>query len=289
MTNPFHGLGVALITPFCEDGSVDHTALAQHVEHLISHGVDFLCALGTTAEPPTLTAEEKAAILHTVIETNQRRVPILVGAGSNDTRQTCDYIQSLPFEEIQGVLIVTPYYNKPSQEGLYQHYKAIDSITPVPVILYNVPGRTGVNMLPETVVRIARDCPNIVAIKEATGKVEQAAAILSQAPAGFSVFSGDDSKTLEIIQLGGAGVISVVGNAYPEEFGKVVHRQDAAADEKLKNIVKLTMADGNPAGIKCILNTLGRCRNTLRLPLVSVCNEVEQAIKEEVSSLALQY
>ena len=207
--NPFKGLGTALVTPFRKDGSVDEEGLTRLVEDQIAQGVDFLCVLGTTAETPCLSAVEKRLVMNLVKRVNAGRLPLLLGAGGNHTAEVIDYLQTADLEGFAGVLIVTPYYNKPSQEGLYQHFCAVAAATDLPVVLYNVPGRTGVNLAAETTLRIARDCKNVVAVKEASGKLAQIEQILAGAPEGFEVLSGDDAITLEILTLGGAGVISV--------------------------------------------------------------------------------
>ncbi|MCQ2266847.1 MAG: 4-hydroxy-tetrahydrodipicolinate synthase [Bacteroidaceae bacterium] len=282
MTNPFRGLGVALITPFNEDGSIDFAALETLVEKEITEGVDFLCVLGTTAEPPTLSEAEKAAIIQTVVRVNNHRVPLMLGAGSNCTEAVCQTVKSVDTNAFDGVLIVAPYYNKPSQEGLYRHFEAVSKASPLPVVLYNVPSRTGVNMTADTVLRIARSCPNVVAVKEASGKLDQAQAIMEGAPEGFEVLSGDDGLALQLIEMGAVGVISVIANAFAAEFVRVAHNLDAEANQHLKPLIRLSMADGNPAGIKSIMSQMGACHNVLRLPLVPACQEVHEAIAEEL-------
>lgn len=284
MNNPFHGLGTALITPFTPDGNVDYECLAVLTERQIAGGVDFLCVLGTTAETPTLTDEEKRRIMQTVVRVNAGRVPLLLGAGGNCTHQVCQWISSIDLSGFQGLLIVAPYYNKPSQEGLFQHFKAVSAVSPVPLILYNIPGRTGVNITPATVLRLIAACPNIVGIKEASGLRDQISQLLREAPADFGVICGDDSIAMPLMQEGAAGVISVIANALPEHFRCVVDDRDAAAEQRLQAIVRLTMADGNPSGIKAILHAMGLCPNVLRLPLVPVCSAVEQEIKTEMKA-----
>ena len=212
------GVGVALVTPFTEDGAVDYVALTHLVEHVIAGGVDYLVVLGTTAETPTLSFEERQAVIRCVKEVNGGRLPIVLGAGGNCTADVVSYLRTGDFNGIDAVLSVTPYYNKPSQEGIYQHYKAVAEAAPCSVVLYNVPGRTGVNMLPSTVLRLAHDFPNIIAVKEASGSLSQAAYILKGRPSGFSVVSGDDNLTLPMVALGGSGVISVAANVFPEKF-----------------------------------------------------------------------
>lgn len=284
--NPFKGLGTALVTPFRKDGSVDEEGLIRLVEDQIAQGVDFLCVLGTTAETPCLSAVEKRLVMNLVKRVNAGRLPLLLGAGGNHTAEVIDYLQTADLEGFAGVLIVTPYYNKPSQEGLYQHFCAVAAATDLPVVLYNVPGRTGVNLAAETTLRIARDCKNVVAVKEASGKLAQIEQILAGAPEGFEVLSGDDAITLEILTLGGAGVISVVSNAYPARFAEMAHAALAArlpealaAHRSFLSTYPLLSVDGNPAGIKALLSLQGKIENILRLPLVPVRPETYEALQ----------
>lgn len=270
-----NGMGVALITPFKEDGGVDYEALERLVDLQIENNTDFLCVLGTTAETPTLTSEEQAKVRETVIRRNAGRLPILLGCGGNCTQNIVDKLKSDPMEGVDAILSVVPYYNKPSQQGLYAHFRAIAEATELPVVLYNVPGRTGVNMLPDTTLRLAEDCSNIVAIKEASGNMEQINEIISRRPAGFKVFSGDDAITLPLVKSGADGVISVIGNGFPGEFSQLVHYAmegefDRAReiDAELLPLYSLLFVDGNPAGIKALLAMQGRVNNVLRLPLV---------------------
>ncbi len=284
--NPFKGLGTALVTPFRKDGSVDEEGLTRLVEDQIAQGVDFLCVLGTTAETPCLSAVEKRLVMNLVKRVNAGRLPLLLGAGGNHTAEVIDYLQTADLEGFAGVLIVTPYYNKPSQEGLYQHFCAVAAATDLPVVLYNVPGRTGVNLAAETTLRIARDCKNVVAVKEASGKLAQIEQILAGAPEGFEVLSGDDAITLEILTLGGAGVISVVSNAYPARFAEMAHAALAArlpealaVHRSFLSTYPLLSVDGNPAGIKALLSLQGKIENILRLPLVPVRPETYEALQ----------
>lgn len=273
--NPFKGLGIALATPFHQDGSIDFDRLESLVEYQITNGTDFICVLGTTAETPCLSDKEKREVMDCVIRTNHGRIPLLLGAGGNCTANVIDYLQHTDLTGFQGVLIVAPFYNKPSQEGLFQHFKAVADHSPVPVVLYNVPGRTGVNIEAATTLRIARECQGVVAIKEASGKIGQIEEIVENAPEGFDVLSGDDAITFELLTIGAKGVISVVGNAYPKEFGAMVH-QTIEGDythalqlhRKFSQAYKLLSADGNPAGIKSLLHVVGKAENVLRLPLV---------------------
>lgn len=269
------GMGVALITPFNEDGSVDYDSLIRLVEYQVQNGTDFLCVLGTTAETPTLTAEEKKKIKELVIERVNGRIPILLGISSNCTQTVVDTLKSDDFTGVDAVLVAVPYYNKPSQEGIYQHYKAIAEATKLPVVLYNVPGRTGVNMTAATTLRLARDFENIVAIKEASGDITQMDDIIKNKPENFDVISGDDGITFPLITLGAVGVISVIGNAFPREFSRMT-RLALAGDyssaldihHKFTELFKLLFVDGNPAGVKAMLNMMGMIKNRLRLPLV---------------------
>ena len=269
------GMGVALITPFKEDGSVDYAALVRLVDYQLQNGTDFLCVLGTTAETPTLTKEEKTAITRTVIERAGGRLPILLGVGANCTQTVIDTLKNDDFTGVDAVLAVVPYYNKPSQEGIYQHYKTISESTDLPIVLYNVPGRTGVNMTAETTLRLAQDFRNIVAVKEASGHITQMDDIIKHKPAHFNVISGDDGITFPLLALGAVGVISVIGNAFPREFGKMVRlalRGDfehaLPIHHKFAELFKLLFVDGNPAGVKAMLNVMGLIENKLRLPLV---------------------
>ena len=269
------GMGVALVTPFNEDGSVDYQALTRLVEYQIQNGVDFLCVLGTTAETPTLTAEEKSKIKKLVIERVNGRVPILLGVGTNSTQAVIDTLQNDDMTGVDAVLVVVPYYNKPSQEGIYQHYKAIANSTRLPIVLYNVPGRTGVNMTAETTLRLARDFDNIVAIKEASGNITQMDDIIKNKPEDVDVISGDDGITFPLITLGAVGVISVIGNAFPREFSRMTrlalagdYQNALTIHHKFTELFKLLFVDGNPAGVKAMLSMMGMIKNRLRLPLV---------------------
>lgn len=278
MADIFKGLGVAIITPFMADGQIDIKALENLTERVITEGVDFLCVLGTTGEPPTLSQDEKAMVCKTIAYVNAGRVPMMLGLGGNNTIELCKQLRTMDLKDFQAVLSVVPYYNKPSQEGIYQHFKAISEASPLPLFLYNVPGRTGVNMSAQTTLRIARDCPNVVAIKEASGNVEQIKEIIQGAPAGFHVFSGDDGLTRELQNLGISGVISVVANGLAREFREYLAAEEE--DLRLKELIRLSMVDGNPAGIKAILHLQGRCLNKLRLPLVPVNADVYQQIEK---------
>lgn len=274
--NIFKGMGVALATPFKKDGTIDENALRRLVCYQQDNGADFFCILATTGETPCLSSEEKNYIKNTVVELTKGRIPILMGLGGNNTATVVEELKTTDLDGIDGILSVCPYYNKPSQEGLYQHFKTIAAATELPVVLYNVPGRTGVNMLPATVVRLANDCENIVAIKEASGMLEQVDEIIKHKPDTFDVLSGDDSLTYQILANGGVGVISVIGNALPKEFSRMVHLEldgDYESARKLHHrftdLYDLLFVDGNPAGVKALLHEMGYIENVLRLPLVS--------------------
>lgn len=269
------GMGIALITPFKSDYSVDYEALERLVEFQVSAGADFLAILATTAETPTLTLEERAKVRKLVTEVVRGRVPIVIGCGGNNTLAICEELKNGDWTGIDAILSVVPYYNKPSQEGLYQHFMAIGNASPVPVILYNVPGRVGVNMTAATTLRLANDNENIIAIKEASGNFDQIDDIIKNKPTRFNVLSGDDGITFPLITLGATGVISVIGNAFPKEFSRMVRlaragEYDTARDihHRFKELFSLLFVDGNPAGVKAMLNSMGFCENVLRLPLV---------------------
>ena len=273
--NIFKGLGIALITPFCEDGSVDYKSLVRLMEYQLDNGADFFCILATTGETPCLTKDEKQKIKDLVVSTVNGRVPILMGCGGNNTAAVVEELKTGDFRGIDGVLSVCPYYNKPSQEGLYQHFKAIAAATSLPVVLYNVPGRTGVNLKAETTVRLARDCENIVAVKEASGSLEQVDEIIKNKPKDFAVISGDDALTFPMISCGAEGVISVIGNALPKEFSRMIRLEFKGEYEGARKIhhrftelFSLLFVDGNPAGVKAMLHEMGFIENVLRLPLV---------------------
>ncbi|MBR0049420.1 MAG: 4-hydroxy-tetrahydrodipicolinate synthase [Prevotella sp.] len=292
--NIFRGLGIALITPFREDGSVDYGALKRLVTYQLDNGADFLCILATTGETPTLTAAERQAVKDLVVDVVRARVPILMGCGGNNTAAVVDELRHGDFRGIDGVLSVCPYYNKPSQEGLYGHFKAIAGATELPVVLYNVPGRTGINMKAETTVRLARDCGNIVAIKEASGSLEQVDEIIKNKPRDFDVISGDDALTFPMVSCGAVGVISVIGNALPKEFSKMIRLQmrgeyDAARKihHRFTDLFSLLFVDGNPAGVKAMLSEMGFIENILRLPLVPMRIKNMQRMSEILKELKI--
>ncbi len=294
--NKFRGLGIALITPFRADGSIDEQALVRLVEYQIRSGADFLCIMGTTAETPTLTPDEKRWLKTTLVERVAGRVPLLMGCGGNCTASVVRELQETDWTGIDGVLSVCPMYNKPSQEGLYQHFRAIAEASPVPVVLYNVPGRTGVNMTAETTLRLARDMENIVAIKEASGNITQMDDIIKNKPEGFDVISGDDGITFPLITLGAVGVISVIGNALPKEFSRMVRlalQGDYASalyiHHQFTELFKLLFVDGNPAGVKAMLHAMGMIENQLRLPLVPTRLTTMEKISEIIHRLGIKY
>ncbi len=292
--NKFKGMGIALITPFTNDGCVDFTALRRVLDYQLSNGTDFLCILATTAETPTLSAEERQQVKDIVIEKAKGKVPILMGCGGNNTAAVVEQIATGDFDGIDGILSVCPYYNKPSQEGLFQHFKAIAEAAAqrrLSVVLYNVPGRVGVNMTAETTLRLANACENIVAIKEASGNFTQIEDIIKNKPAHFDVISGDDGITFPLITLGASGVISVIGNALPKEFSRMVRLAQAGdykgaltIHHKFSELFKLLFVDGNPAGVKAMLSSMGLIQNVLRLPLVpsriSTFEKISAIIKE---------
>lgn len=285
--NIFKGLGIALITPFNASGAVDYVVLKQLVEYQLKNGADFFCILATTGETPTLTDDEKQRIKELVVEVVAGRVPILMGCGGNNTAAIVEELHTRDFSGIDGILSVCPYYNKPSQEGLYQHFKTIANATDMKVVLYNVPGRTGVNMTAETTVRLARDCKNIVAVKEASGNLEQVDEIIKNKPDTFDVISGDDALTFPMIACGAVGVISVIGNALPKEFSRMLRLEQNGEFEPARKIhhmftdlFNLLFVDGNPAGVKAMLHEMGMIENVLRLPLVPTRLTTMQKISE---------
>ncbi|MET3028109.1 4-hydroxy-tetrahydrodipicolinate synthase [Flavobacterium sp. UW10123] len=285
------GTGVALVTPFKKDFSVDIEALQRIVNFSIDGGVEYLVVMGTTAENATLTSEEKELVIKTVIDVNKGRLPLVLGVGGNNTMQIVEELKTRDFSAFEAILSVSPYYNKPTQEGIYQHFKAIAEASPVPVILYNVPGRTASNMLPSTVVRLANDFKNVVAIKEAAGDMAQAMQIIKNAPKDFLVISGDDMLALPIVLAGGAGVISVIGQGFPKEFSEMIRlglNKKAADAFKthyfLSDSIDMIFEQGNPAGIKQIFQALGIAENTVRLPLVSVDDALAARLNDFVKN-----
>ena len=285
--NPFKGTGIALITPFKKDHSIDIESLIKIVNRVIDNGADFLVVLGTTSEAPTLTSEEKNLVIKTILKANNGRLPILLGMGGNNTQAVIEAIKAQNFDGIQGILSVVPYYNKPNQRGMKAHFEAIADASPVPVVVYNVPGRVGVNLQAATCVELAQH-PNIIAVKEASGNLQQIMEILRDKPADFDVLSGDDGITQPLLALGATGVISVAANAYTKHFRRMMKAQNEGRIEEalglhyaMLRMNQLIFADGNPAGIKCLMSHIGLCENVLRLPLVPVNEKVEAEIVEE--------
>jgi len=290
MDDRFRGLGVALVTPFRPNGQIDYAGLEKLIEHQIVGGVDYLVAMGTTGESVTLTKDEKHQLLAQVIGTVHNRVPVVLGVGGNNTAEVIETLQGFDMDGVDAILSVSPYYNKPTQEGIYQHYKAIAQASMRPIILYNVPGRTGSNVTAETTLRLAKDFSNIIAIKEASANLDQIGMILKYRPKDFMVISGDDALTLPIIALGGDGVISVVGNALPEEFSSLVQAAlkgdlHTARREHLRliEVIHLLFVEGNPGGIKNVLKVLGICGDTMRLPLVNVSESTAKKLYQALA------
>ena len=289
--NIFKGTGIALITPFKQDLSVDTDSLISIVNHVINNGADFLVALGTTSEAPTLSATEKKLVVDTILKANNNRLPVLLGMGGNNTQSVIEAIKTQDFSGIPGILSVVPYYNKPNQRGMRAHFEAIADASPVPVVVYNVPGRVGVNLQAATCVELAKH-PNIIAVKEASGNLQQIMEILRDKPSDFDVLSGDDGITQPLMALGAQGVISVAANAYTAPFSRMMHAmKEGHTVEALRlhyamlHMNQLIFADGNPAGIKCLMSHMGLCENVLRLPLVTVNDKVEAEIIEEWKQL----
>lgn len=292
MTKKLKGTGVALVTPFQTDGSLDLTALERLVNSVIKGGVDFLVALGTTAETPTLTTEEKQTVLEAIIKYADGRVPVVCGIGGNNTQEVMEQFSTFDLRNVEAILSVTPYYNKPTQEGLYQHFKAIANATNKPIIVYNVPARTGGNMLPATVLRLAAECKNIIGIKEASGNMAQCMELIQAAPEEFIIMSGDDNLVLAQMAAGMDGVISVVANCCPADFTEMVNLTMINKFDKARKIhykllkgMDLLFVEGNPAGVKCALNFSGICNNTLRLPLVPVSEGTAEKLQEFMRSI----
>ena len=280
---------MALVTPFTATGEVDYAALDRLVDYVIEGGVDYLVVMGTTGETPTLTMPERVAVLRAVKARNAGRLPLVVGVGGNDTARVVELIDQTNLDGVDAILSVTPFYNKPAQRGLFEHYKYIAERSPRPIILYNVPGRTGVNMEAETTLRIARECPNVVAIKEASGNLEQIGRVIEGAPEGFLVISGDDSLALPIMKMGGVGVISVAANAFPRYFAELIGSQAEGGSEEndskfevIRPTIKMLFAEGNPPGVKAALASKGVIKNYLRLPLVPVTEELYGEIERSV-------
>lgn len=285
---------MAVVTPFTLDGAVDYPALKRLIRYQLDSGVDFLCILATTGETPCLTLDEKNKITELVKEENKGQVPILKYCGGNNTAAVIEEMKATDWSGIDGILSICPYYNKPSQEGLYQHFKAIASASPLPVVMYNVPGRTGVNMKAETTVRLAHDCVNIVGIKEAAGSLEQVDEIIKGKPDRFDIISGDDALTFSMIASGAAGVISVIGNALPKEFSRMIRLEFQGEYEAARRIhhmftelYSLLFVDGNPAGVKALLNDMGYIENVLRLPLVPTTIKTKEKMADILKEIRI--
>lgn len=287
------GMGVALITPFRQDKTIDYDALARLLEYQIKNGVDYMVVLGTTAETATLDTDERKAVRDFIVERVAGRVPLVIGIGGNNTMAIVNELKTTDFSPYSAILSVVPYYNKPSQEGIYQHYKAIATAAPIPVILYNVPGRTGVNMSAETTLRLAKEFDNIIGIKEASGNISQMDDIIKNKRDDFMVISGDDGITFPLITLGAVGVISVIGNAFPREFSRMVRlalngdfEKALQIHHRFTELFSLLFVDGNPAGVKCLLNAMGFIENELRLPLVPTRITTYEKIRRVLDSLS---
>lgn len=286
----FKGTGVAIVTPFNKNNSIDYKSLGKLVEHQIKGGVEYIVVLGTTGESVTLSKDEKQSVVTHVVECVNKRIPVVLGLGGNNTQEILNSLKiTSDFNEIDAILSVSPYYNKPNQRGIYQHYKAISEASPVPIMLYNVPGRTSSNISAETTLKLAEDFKNIIAIKEASGNMEQCMKIIKYKPKDFLVISGDDMLALPMIACGADGVISVVGNAFPKDFSDMTRtilagnvKEAQKLHYKLTDIIEKLFADGNPAGIKAVLEMLNICQANLRLPLVKVNKATQNALEELV-------
>lgn len=290
--NKFYGTGVALITPFKKDLTIDHEALAKLVNFNIENGTNYLVISGTTGESVTITAQEKQEITQTIIKANAGRIPLVLGVGGNNTTSIINELHTTDLSDIDAILSVAPYYSKPTQEGFYQHFKAVSEASPIPVILYNVPGRTAKNMEPRTTIRLAEDLDNVIAVKEAGNNTQQYLELLKNKPEDFLIISGDDDLALGVALAGGAGVISVIGQAFPEKFSKMIQLGiEGKAKEayklhfELMDITSLIFSENNPAGIKAVLSEIGISEGTVRLPLVEASLELKQKISKEVKRL----
>lgn len=286
------GTGVAMVTPFSVDGSINFGHLEKLTDHLVEGGVEYLVVLGTTGESVTLTKQEKEDVLDCIVSANAGRLPVVLGVGGNNTSAVCTQLKNLDKTGLTAILSVSPAYNKPTQEGIYAHYEAISDCSPLPIILYNVPSRTGSNMSAETTLRLAHDFENIVAIKEASGSLDQCMRIIKDKPTDFMVISGDDNFSLPLIASGGDGVISVVANALPRQYSELIRASLAGDFETARNyqyqlfeIVNLLFAEGNPGGVKCALQALGICEENMRLPLVPVSDKLRQQLIQAVRSV----
>jgi len=289
------GMGVVLITPFKTNGDVDYQALRRLVDYQLQNGTDYLVALGTTAETPTLTSDEQKEIIQLVVERVNGKIPIVVGVSSNNTRAVVERLKNDNFSGVDAILSAVPYYNKPSQEGIYQHYKHIAGSTSLPIVLYNVPSRTGVNMSAETTLRIANDCKNVVGVKEASGNMAQIGAIIKNKPSDFQVISGDDGITFPLITFGAVGVMSVIGNAFPKEFSRMVrlalsgdYANALPIHQSFTELFELLFVDGSPAGVKSLLTMMGYIENVLRLPLIPAQITTYEKIKAILQELNIK-
>ena len=288
----FRGTGVAIVTPFKNDSSIDFADMGHIVNYLVEGGVNYIVAMGTTGEAPTLTKDEKQAILTYVTESVNNRVPVVAGIGGNNTQEIINCIRELDLTGIDGILSVAPYYNKPGQRGLFQHFKAIATCSPLPVIIYNVPGRTCSNISSETTLELAHECENIIGIKEASGDMAQIMRIIKGKPENFLVISGDDMLTIPVIASGGSGVISVLANAWPAECSEMVNnalknnfKQAREIHFKFLEVIELLFAEGNPSGIKAFMSIKNLCKNNLRLPLVPVSKNIMARIQNAADNL----
>ena len=290
--NIFKGTGVAIVTPFDKKGSIDFGSLEKIINHIIKNGVNYIVVLGTTGENVTLSKEEKKSVADFVVKTTKKRVPIMLGIGGNNTLDVIDTIKHADFKGIDAVLSVSPYYNKPTQKGIFEHYKMIAANCPLPIIIYNVPSRTSMNICAETTLKIANEIPNVIGIKEASGSLGQCMKIIQNKPKNFLVISGDDALTLPLMAIGADGVISVVANAFPKEFSGMVNfalkndfTKAAALHYKLLDIIELLFAEGSPSGVKAALEILGLTQNNVRLPLVTVGKEVYNQLKKKINEM----
>jgi len=291
MSSKFRGLGVAVVTPFHKDGSIDFKSFSGIIEHLIKGKVNYIVVLGSTGEAVTMSKDEKYAVINCAIDTVEKRIPIVLGIGGNNTSEIVKCVQKTDFTDIDGILSVSPAYNKPSQKGIYLHFRAIANESPVPVIIYNVPGRTGSNITADTTIKLATDFSNIIAVKEASGNLDQCMTIIKNKPKNFLVISGDDALTLPLIALGADGIISVVGNAFPKQFSELVQlcfmndfKKAAKIHFALIDIINSLFAEGNPAGIKAALEIRNLCQNYLRLPLTPVSKTQYHYIEEMINA-----
>lgn len=290
--NPFTGLGIALVTPFDAEGNIDFATLADIIEFQIAGGIDFFCILGTTAETPTLTKKERKDVFDFAVKQINKRVPVMVGLSNNCTAALVEDLKNFEYQGADAILSAVPFYNKPTQEGIYQHFKAAAQVSPLPLVLYNVPGRTGRNLEADTTIRLANDFDNIIAIKEASGKIDQIRDILKRKPADFAVISGDDSLSIDVIPDGCAGIISVIGNALPKMFGDLVHfamngqmNQAQEIQAKLLKMYDLMFVEGSPCGVKALMEQIHLLSNVMRLPMVPVTELTYKEIQEEYKKI----